>query len=407
MTEERVDTARGFQGDVLGYLGAAHFVNDMLTGSLTGILPFVQAAFGLSFAGLGLMVTLSNLTSSMIQPVFGFVGDRRPLYWILPLAPAFAAAGLVALGHAPTAGAAFACVLLLGLGSAVFHPEGARAAHLAAGARRGFAQAIFQVGGNLGFAFGPLLASLLLGGGASLARLDWTLVPAIAIVGVGLALRGRLRANSRQATAHRPDARRASSRTDRKAGLSGIMVALLGVITLRSFVQLGVAAFLPLDFVHVLHQSAAAGDRMSFLFLAAGAVGTYVGGWLSDRSGAVTLVRWSMGAAVPLMAVLPSLGGALFVVDLVVLGFVVLSTFAVTVTLGQAYLPGAVGVSSGLTIGLSVGAGGVGTALMGWAADRVGIPGVLHALWVLPAAAFALALLLRPVRADPVDALTG
>ena len=389
---------------LLGYLGLAHFVNDMLTGSVAGLLPLVQAAFHLNYAALGSLVTLQNLTSSFVQPAFGALSDRRPMTWLLPLGPALAAAGLFALGRMPTVGLLYAAVAVMGLGSASFHPEGSRAAHNAGGGQKGYAQAVFQVGGNLGFACGPLLVPLLLGR-TGLSGTSWLLIPGAIMTLAGVAaqpslLRSRADAEADNARRLARAARAADAARRREQAEVGPLVALLTIIALRSFIQLGLASFIPLEFVRVRHESASLGATMSFVFLAAGGVGTFVGGMLSDRLGSIAIVRWSMVAAIPIMLVLPDLGGAWFVADLIVLGFVVLSTFAVTVTLGQAYMPGAVGVSSGLTIGLSVGAGGLGTVLLGAVADAIGIVGMLRLLFILPALAFAVSLLLSRPRPE-------
>lgn len=390
---------RAADSGILAYLGVAHFTNDMLTGAVAGLLPLLDAVFHLNYAALGFLVTLQNLTSSFVQPAFGALSDRRPMTWLLPLGPALAAVGLFALGRMPTVALLYVAVAILGLGSASFHPEGSRAAHNAGGDQKGYAQAVFQVGGNLGFACGPLLVPLLLDR-TGLAGTAWLLVPGAAMATAGVMAQGRLRRS--RAAAEAGDARRAArakshaERARAQRGRLWPLVALLSIIALRSFVQLGLASFIPLDFVHVRHESAALGATMSFVFLAAGGIGTFVGGLLSDRVGSIRIVRLSMIAAVPLMAVVPDLGGVWFILDLIALGFVVLSTFAVTVTLGQAYMPGAVGVSSGLTIGLSVGAGGVGTVLLGALADAIGIVGMLRLLFLLPALAFVLSLLLSP-----------
>lgn len=390
---------------ILTYLGAAHFINDMLTGSLAGLLPLLEAVFHLNYAALGLLVTLQNLTSSFVQPAFGALSDRRPMTWLLPLGPALAAIGLFALGRMPTVGLLYVAVGVMGLGSASFHPEGSRAAHNAGGSRKGYAQAMFQVGGNLGFACGPLLVPLLLDR-TGLAGTVWLLIPGGLMALAGVAAQARLLRSRSDAEAgnarRRARAEREAGAARQRAGAAQLwpLAALLTIIALRSFIQLGLASFIPLEFVRVRHETAALGATMSFVFLAAGGVGTLVGGLLSDRVGSIRIVRISMIAAVPLMLVLPDLGGAWFVADLIALGFVVLSTFAVTVTLGQAYMPGAVGVSSGLTIGLSVGAGGLGTVILGAVADAIGIVGMLRLLFLLPVLAFAVSLVLSAPQPD-------
>lgn len=390
---------------ILTYLGIAHFINDMLTGSLAGLLPLLDAVFHLNYAALGFLVTLQNLTSSFVQPAFGALSDRRPMTWLLPLGPALAAVGLFALGRMPTVDLLYVAVAIMGLGSAAFHPEGSRTAHTAGGASKGYAQAMFQVGGNLGFACGPLLVPLLLDR-TGLGGTVWLLIPGGIMGAVGIVAQRRLLESRSAAESAVPAHSTAPPRrTGRTPAQFWPLVALLTIIALRSFVQLGLASFIPLEFVRVRHESASLGATMAFVFLAAGGIGTFVGGLLSDRMGAIRIVRFSMIAAVPLMFILPDLDGVLFVADLIALGLVVLSTFAVTVTLGQAYMPGNVGVSSGLTIGLSVGAGGLGTVLLGTIADAIGIVPMLRLMFVLPAVAFVLAMLLAPPAPTPTPAL--
>lgn len=368
-------------------LGGAHFLNDTASGIVPALLPLYRAAFHLTYAQSGLIVLLTYVTSSLTQPLAGWVTDRRPLPWLLPLGVGLSTAALAASGLMPAYIPLLAVLAVSGLGSGVFHPEAARAVAYAAGRdNKGATQAIFQVGGNTGQAFGPLVVALL-AATVGLRGVPWL------IVMTGLALALTLSVLPWYAGRAEDAARRRAP-----AGLAGrnrlgALLILVAVVTLRSWCQLGVSSFLPFYYV-ARHIALAHAELYTFLFLLSGALGTYLGGTVSDRLGKKRLLFWSMLLAVPGAWALPHVGGLFAVPVLVYFGLTVLASFAVTVVYAQTLLPRNVGLASGLMIGLSVGAGGIGATLLGLVADHFGLAAVLQSLVVLPALAAALTLAL-------------
>lgn len=370
-------------------LGAAHFMNDTASGIVPALLPLYRAAFHLSYVQSGLVVLLTYITSSVMQPAFGWVTDRRPLTWLLPTGVAVSTLALAVSGLVPSYPWLLAVLGLSGLGSGAFHPEGSRAIYLGAPeGRKGSTQAIFQVGGNTGQAFGPLVVAGLAATWGLRGLPALTVLSAMAL-GLTLYVLPWYSRTVRERTRYGPGRGRAVGR-DRV----GAMALLVAVVVLRSWCQLGVASFLPFFYVEH-HLPLAHAELYTFLFLMAGAVGTFLGGALSDRIGKKNLLVWSMLASIPGAWLLPRVTGFWAVPALLAFGFTVLSSFAVTVVFGQALLPRNIALASGLMIGLSVGAGGVGATLSGWVADRYGVATVLHLLVVLPVAA-ALAALWLP-----------
>jgi FSR family fosmidomycin resistance protein-like MFS transporter len=370
-------------------LGAAHFMNDTASGIIPALLPLYRAAFHLSYLQSGLVVLLTYLTSSVMQPGFGWVTDRRPRTWLLPAGVTVSTLALALSGLVPSYPWLLVVLGLSGLGSGAFHPEGSRAIHLGAPeGRKGSTQAIFQVGGNLGQAFGPLLVAGLAATWGLRGLPALTVLSAVAL-GLTLYVLPWYTRAVRDRTRHGLGGTATVGR-DRV----GALALLVAVVVLRSWCQLGVASFLPFFYIEH-HLPLAHAELYTFLFLLAGAVGTLLGGGLSDRIGKKNLLVWSMLAAIPGAWLLPRVGGFWAVPVLLVFGLTVLSSFAVTVVFGQALLPRNIALASGLMIGLSVGAGGVGATLSGWVADRYGVATVLHLLVVLPVAA-ALAALWLP-----------
>lgn len=378
-------STQGLKKDAIWTLSSAHLMNDLTTvGIVPALLPLYKAAFHLSYTQSGLIVLVSYLMSSITQPVLGALTDRKPNIWFLPFGVALSCTGLALTGIAPTFPWLLVLISLSGLGSGAFHPEASRGAHLAAGKAKGLAQAIFQVGGNSGQAFGPLMIPLFILA-TGLRGLLWFLV--LAVLGFALTVRilpwykARIEAERRK---------KRQLQGHNRVFAVGLLVL---VVTMRSWVQIGVAGFLPFFYIHQ-HVPLARAELFDFLFLGAGAIGTFLGGGLSDRIGKKSILFVSMLISIPLAAFLPYTQGVWAVIDLIVFGFSVLSSFAVTVVYAQQLLPKNLALAAGLMIGFSVGAGGIGATLMGSLADHFGVLMVLKLLLVLPAAAAVLALFL-------------
>jgi MFS transporter, FSR family, fosmidomycin resistance protein len=368
-------------------LGAGHLCIDLCQGAVPALLPFLASRHGYSYAALGALLLFSTIGSSIIQPAFGMLSDRFARPWLMPAGLALAAVGIGFAGPAPSYALTATAVVLSGLGVAAFHPEAAKFAGLASRERRGRGMSLFTVGGNAGFAIGPLLTTpLVLVFGLS-GTLALALLPLTASIVLAREL-PRLRRLEEQ----RPP-RTVTAGRDRWGAFS----RLSALIAVRSGVHFGLQAFVPAYFVAELATSKATGNLALTLFLAAGAVGTLVGGGLVDRWGARTVLVATMVAILPPLIVLPLVGEVAAMALVAVIGFFTIASFSVTVVLGQAYLPNHVGLASGVTLGLAIGLGGVSATVLGTVADAWGLNAVLWTMAVLPIPAILLAVSLPAI----------
>jgi FSR family fosmidomycin resistance protein-like MFS transporter len=372
---------------LLGFLALGHMVIDINQGSFPVILPFLKDALNLSYAATGLIVLTANITSSLIQPLFGYLADRTARRWLLPLSVLLSAVGLGFLGLAPSYGAVLALVVVTGFGVAAYHPEGYRTATAVAGDRKATGVSIFSTGGNIGIAVGPPLLTLLLttyGLSGSLGML----VPGLLVAGLLTAALPRLSAPAPAVARDR--ARAAGART-----MAGAMALLILVVAIRSWTQLGFTTFMPFYWRDVLQGDPRLVGTLLAVFLGAGAVGTLAAGPVADRVGVRRYVVSVFLLAAPLaVGFLFVSGGPLVFVLLALLGFVLVSTFTVSVVLGQAYLPKHPGLASGLIVGFAIGAGGLGASALGWVADQWGLTAALAISAGMPLAGFLVALFL-------------
>ena len=372
---------------LLGLLALGHMVIDINQGSLPVILPFIKDALDLSFAATGMIVLTANIASSLIQPLFGYFADQTARRWLLPLSVLLSSVGLAFTGLAPSYGAVLALVMITGFGVAAYHPEGYRTATAVAGARKATGVSIFSTGGNIGIALGPpLLTALLTGFGlvGSLGMLIPGLLTAILLTAV---LPGLSAPPPAVATA------RASAAGARP--MVGAMSLLILMVAIRSWTQLGFTTFMPFYWKDVLHGDPRLVGTLLAVFLGAGVVGTLAAGPVADRVGVRRYVVSVFLLAAPIaVGFLFVSGGPLVFVMLALLGFVLVSTFTVSVVLGQAYLPRNPGMASGLIVGFAIGAGGLGATVLGWVADHWGLTAALAISASMPLAGFVVALFL-------------
>ncbi|MGH2859446.1 MAG: MFS transporter, partial [Solirubrobacteraceae bacterium] len=325
------------------------------------------------------LILAATISSSVIQPFFGYFSDRRSLPWLMPLGPFLGGLGVALVGIAPSYGATFGAVLIAGVGVAAFHPEASRFANYVSGSRRSSGMSLFSVGGNIGFALGPALVTplvLVLG-------LHGTLLLIVPTWVMGTVL---VRALPRLSS-FRPEPVAQAAASDRPADAWGPFALLGVVIALRSFVYFGFVTFIPLYYVHVLHAGKATGGAALTAMLVGGAVGTLAGGPLADRFGRRTVLVGSMLMLPGLIVGFLLSGPALAIVFAVLAGAATVATFAVTIVIGQELLPARIGVASGVTIGLSIGLGGVGAPLLGIFGDAHGLRAVFELLVAFPIAA--------------------
>ena len=372
-----------FNPKAISTFSLSHFLNDLVTtGMVPALVVMYKEAFQLNYTQSTLIVLISYLTSSVTQPIFGIITDKKPKVWFYPLGVFLSVAGLALTGIAPSFLWLLLFVAISGFGSGIFHPEASRGTHLAAGDRKGFSQALFQVGGNAGQAFGPLMIPLFLIF-TGIEGLIWLLPVAFLSLLITVPYVPWLKENAQKM---KKSAQKLMGRNRPFAA-----TLLVVIITLRSFCQVGVVIFLPF---YLTDMSLAKVEVMNFLYVGAGALGTLIGGMISDRIGLKRILVGSMALATPFSLIFASLEGVWAIIVLFLFGFFVLSSFSVTVVYMQRLLPQNVALASGLSIGFGVGAGGIGSIIMGGLSDLFGVDTVFILLSLLPLIGAMLSLFL-------------
>ena len=369
-------------------LSSGHLAADFAGGALPALLPYFKDRFGLSYTLTALLVLGSAASSSVIQPLFGLFSDRRGALWLAPAGVALAGAGIGLAADAPSYWLVFGLVVCSGIGIAAFHPEGSKFAAYVSGRRRASGMAAFSIGGNLGYALGPIAAGALvvafgLRGGFALA-VPGAVVAALLVAGHRYLGSFAPRDGASLQAADASDSPRA-------------LALLLGVITVRSFSWWGLITFVPLWEVSLGH-SKSYGSHLLSLMLLAGAIGTVVAGPTADRFGRRLVLMASMIATPPLIAGFILLGGVPGAVCLALAGVMVVGTFGVTMVLSQEYLPSRIGTASGLSTGFSIGLGGIGAVALGALADSVDLRAALWATALVPVLAIVVGSRLPSVR---------
>jgi MFS transporter, FSR family, fosmidomycin resistance protein len=380
--------AGGVDKKAMAALSSGHLAADLAQGALPALLPFLVVKFDLSYTAAAALVLAATLSSSVIQPAFGLWSDARGALWLLPAGVALAGCGMALAAVAPSYALVALAVLVSGVGVAAYHPEGSKFASYVSGERRASGMALFSIGGNVGFALGPIVASSLvlalgLKGGLLLA------LPGLAIAAVLLAVRPYLAETA--PAEERAEAGAAAPSEPRGLGM------LLAIVALRSVAHMGLFAFVPLWEV-AKGNGEAHGTRLLSLFLLAGALGTIAGGPLADRFGRRAVLLASFATATPLIVTYVLAGGRLGEVALVLSGAVIIGTFGVTLVMSQEYMPARVGMASGLSIGTAIGLGGVAALTLGALADAVDLETAVLATATGPALALLLTLALPPAR---------
>jgi MFS transporter, FSR family, fosmidomycin resistance protein len=371
----------------MALLSSGHFATDFANGALPALLPFLKDKFSLSYTAVGAVILASQASSSLIQPLFGLWSDRRGAMWLLPAGVAVAGVGSAIAADAPSYWLVLLLVLISGLGSAAYHPEGSKFAGFVSGRRRASGMSWFSIGGNLGFGVGPLATTAVV--------LAFGLHGGLLLALPGLAVAVALVAGASYLRSFAPEAgtSRAVTGTDDPFA----MKLLLGVISLRSVAWFGLITFVPLWEVS-LGNSKSHGNHLLALMLFAGGVGTLALGPLADRFGPRTVLLASVVATGPLVLVFVLVGGVPGVIALALTGTCVVGTFGVTMVMGQEYMPRHLGTASGLVIGLSVGLGGVAAVALGRLADMTSLRTALFVAAGAPLVASVLAFMLPPAR---------
>jgi FSR family fosmidomycin resistance protein-like MFS transporter len=374
----------------MALLAGGHLGTDLASGALPALLPFLVVRFDLSYTLAAVLMLASTVSSSVVQPLFGVWSDRRGAIWLLPGGVALAGVGIALAAAAPSYWLVVVLVVVSGIGIAAYHPEGSKFAAYASGRRRASGMSAFSLGGNLGFALGPVVATpLVLAYG-----LEGGLLVALPCLAIAAAILAGVPYLRRFVPTHERAARAAGE--DRP----GALALLLGVIAFRSLAWFGLVTFVPLWAVS-LGRSEAYGNRLLALMLLAGGLGTILAGPAADRIGRRPVLLASLVATGPLIVVFVAVGGTIGAVALMLVGICVIGTFGVTMVMSQEYLPGRIGMASGLSIGLSIGVGGVAAVALGALADTVDLRTALYVCAAAPVAGLALAARLPSTRGQP------
>jgi FSR family fosmidomycin resistance protein-like MFS transporter len=358
---------------VMFAMGACHLLNDSLQAVIPAMFPILEADLGLTFTQLGLIAFALNIVASVLQPVVGFISDKKPMPFALPLGMASSFLGIAGLAFAPEYWMILVSVMFLGLGSAVFHPEGSRVSYMAAGHRRGLSQSIYQVGGNSGQALAPLISAFIL---VPLGQRGAALFLFVAALGIFIL--------SRISVWYKAQLVRERANKGKKAFLSSLpqltrkqvgmaLALLLVIIFARSFYVTNMTSFYIFHLMDAYGLTIQEGQLYIFLFLAVGAAGTFFGGPLADKIGRKNVIVLSLLVPIPLAIILPYVPLFAVIVLLVLIGFFIMLSFSVTVVYAQELVPSKIGTMSGLTVGLAFGMGAIGGVVIGVLMDRIGV----------------------------------
>ena len=366
---------------VLGAVSVSHLINDMMQSLILAIYPILKGEFQLSFAQIGLISLTYQLTASLLQPVVGLYTDRRHSPYSLPLGMTSTLIGLLLLSVAPNFATVLVAAALVGLGSAIFHPESSRVARMASGGQHGLAQSVFQVGGNTGSAIGPLVAAAVI---VPFGQRSVAWFGLAALLGIVLLLQvGRWYAHHHAAAAVHAAQRPVVNPLPRKTVVLAIAV-LLVLIFSKYFYVAGLSSFYTFYLMEKFGLSVQSAQVHLFVFLFASALGTLVGGPVGDRMGRKPVIWVSILGVAPFALLLPHANLFWTTTLTIVIGLILSSAFSAIVVYAQELVPGRIGAISGLFFGFAFGMGGLGAAVLGVLADRTSIEFVYHAIAYLP-----------------------
>ncbi|NVZ50590.1 MFS transporter [Pseudomonas sp. B6002] len=365
---------------ILGACALAHLINDLIQAVLPSIYPMLKANYGLTFTQVGLITLTFQLTASLLQPWIGYHTDRHPKPWLLPAGMVCTLIGILMLAFVGTFPAILLAAGLVGVGSSTFHPETSRVARLASGGRYGLAQSTFQVGGNTGSAFGPLLAAaIIIPYGQS--HIAWFGLFAVFAI---LVLYGLSRWYRNHLNLFKLKAGGKATHGLSKGRVTFALIVLAVLVFSKYWYMTSLTSYFTFYLIEKFQLSVASSQMYLFLFLGAVAVGTFAGGPIGDKIGRKKVIWFSILGAAPFTLALPYVDLFWTAVLSVVIGFIIASAFSAIVVYAQELVPGNVGMIAGIFFGLMFGFSGIGAALLGLLADTHGIEYVYKLCSFLP-----------------------
>ena len=388
-----VSAAQGTAVAVLAAISVCHMLNDVIQSLIMAIYPMLKENLALNFHQIGLITFTFQFTASVLQPVVGYFTDRYPTPYSLVIGMGSSLVGLILIAFATSYLFVLAAAALIGMGSSVFHPESSRVARLASGGHHGLAQSVFQVGGNFGTALGPLFAAFIVLPYGQRTIIWFSLVALIGMV--LLAIIGTWYGKTLKLKRVSMDEEREAMAKATHGKVARSIAILMALTFSKHFYLVSITSFYIFYLIHTFGISVQNAQLHLFLFLAAVAAGTVIGGPIGSRR----VIWWSILGVLPFTLALPYVGLFWSAVLSVIIGLILASAFPAILVYAQALIPGRVGMVAGLFFGLAFGIAGIGAAVLGWLADVTSIEFVYHICAFLPAIGLLAAFL--PETAKP------
>lgn len=354
-------------------IGICHLINDTMQSVIPALFPLLKVELGLTFTQLGMISLVLNLIAAVLQPVIGFMTDKKPMPYALPIGMISSFIGLACIVLVNTYVGILISVIFLGLGSAVFHPEGSRVSFLAAGNKRGLSQSIYQVGGNFGQALAPILSAFIIlpyGIHAAAYVLVLTAFGIFILTKVASWYKAQLVAE-KLSNVKKVLVSSLPPLTKKQVGIA--LAILFFIIFARAFYVTNITSFYVFYLIDEYGMKDSVGQLFIFLFMFSGVIGTFLGGPLSDRIGRKKVIVLSVVAPIPLCLALPFVPKPFIALFLIVIGGLIMISFSTTVVYAQELVPSMIGTMAGLTVGLAFGMGAVGSVVIGMIMDATTI----------------------------------
>ena len=376
-------------------IGVCHLINDTMQAVIPAMFPLLERDLGLTFTQLGMISFVLNIFASLLQPAVGFMTDKKPFPYALPLGMVSSFIGLSLLILSSEYWMILVSVIFLGIGSAIFHPEGSRVSFMAAGNKRGLAQSIYQVGGNSGQALAPLISAFII---LPFGMYGVSVILIFTSIGIFLLTRISMWYKRQLDAEKRSNIKKiliSSLPPLSKKQVGMALVVLLLIIFARSFYVTNITSFYVFYLIEQYGVNVERGQLFIFIFMAFGVIGTFFGGPLSDRFGRKNIILLSVVAPIPFCLALPFVPLAVAFVFLILIGMLIMISFTVTVVYAQELVPSKIGTMAGLTIGVAFGMGAIGSIVIGMLIDKMGIHFTMNAISVLTLLLFIAFLLPR------------